>query len=61
MASVVDVRRCLELQAPARLPVFCMCDEFDAAYCGIPAEEYGRSADVIVECKLQTLDSFGWD
>ncbi|MDH7570781.1 MAG: uroporphyrinogen decarboxylase family protein, partial [Armatimonadota bacterium] len=61
MTALDHIRECVNLKTPARLPVFCLSQEFDAAWCGRTYAQYIRSAESVVACQLRVLEEFGWD
>jgi len=61
MALFDDINAVLDLEAPRRLPVFCLSQEFDARFAGHTYHDYIQSPESIVETQLQVLDQFGWD
>lgn len=61
MTTIDNIRACVELRVPDTLPVFCLSQEFDAAYSGLTYSQYIRDAQTVVDSQLKALASFGWD
>jgi MtaA/CmuA family methyltransferase len=61
MTVIDDIHVASQLGVPQRLPVFCLSQEFDAAYCGLTYAQYIRDADTVIRCQLRVMESFGWD
>ncbi len=61
MNILKQIETVCELEAPQRLPVFCLSQEFDAKYAGLTYSQYIRDAETIVEAQLRVIEHFGWD
>lgn len=61
MTTIEQIRACVELRVPERLPVFCLSQEFDARYCGLTYSQYIQDAETVVKCQLNVIEKFGWD
>ncbi len=61
MTTIDNIRACVELRVPHRLPVFCLSQEFDARYNELTYSEYIRDAETVVQAQLNVLAKFGWD
>ncbi len=61
MGLIGDIQRCVDLQVPEELPVFCLSQEFDAKYCGLTYAEYIATPENIIQTQLEVMDKFGWD
>jgi len=61
MGLMQDIQKCVDLQIPEQLPVFCLSQEFDAKYCGLTYADYIATPESIIRCQLEVMDSFGWD
>jgi MtaA/CmuA family methyltransferase len=56
-----DVRRCVRLQVPERLPVMALTEEFDVGQAGLTYEEYAANADNVAKAHIQAIEDFGYD
>ena len=58
---VNDVRTCVNLGVPSRVPVFALGEEFDVEQYGVDYREYIRGAEKMVECQIQAVTRFDYD
>lgn len=56
-----DIRTCLNLGAPRRLPVFALSEEFDMRMAGVTYEAYRSDAKTIVRSQSEGIERFGYD
>jgi len=61
MTTIENIRACVELRVPERLPVFALSQEFDARACGLTYARYIRDPETVVRCQLRMIEEFGWD
>lgn len=61
MALFDDIGAVIECRPPARLPVFCLSQEFDACYAELTYAQYIASPETIVQTQLAAMEAFGWD
>ncbi|MGE5531399.1 MAG: uroporphyrinogen decarboxylase family protein, partial [Bacteroidota bacterium] len=61
MTTIENIRACVELRVPEKLPVFALSQEFDARYCGLTYSDYIRDAETVVQAQLNVIKKFGWD
>src|SRR5512137_1269693 len=61
MTTIENIRACVDLQVPERLPVFALSQEFDARYAGLTYSQYIQDAETVVWSQLNVIDKFGWD
>jgi uroporphyrinogen-III decarboxylase len=58
---VEDLRTCARRGIPSRVPVFALGEEFDVELYGVDYREYIWSAEKMVQCQLQAVESFDYD
>ncbi len=56
-----DIRKCVSLTRPARIPVFAISEEFDVRWYGITYEEYCQDARKMAECQIAAIEAFDYD
>ncbi|NLO06518.1 MAG: hypothetical protein GX131_11895 [candidate division WS1 bacterium] len=61
MSLLDDIKAVRDLSVPAKLPVFCLSQEFDAKYSDLTYREYISSPQTIIDAQLSVMDAFGWD
>jgi uroporphyrinogen decarboxylase len=61
LGVVDDLKTCAALGVPSRVPVFALGEEFDVEKHGVDYREYILSAEKMVACQLQAVESFDYD
>jgi uroporphyrinogen decarboxylase len=56
-----DVRKCIDLQVPNKLPVFALSEEFDMRMAGMTYEQYRSDARNIVRSQSEGIRRFDYD
>lgn len=56
-----DIRKCIALQKPDRVPVFAISMDFDINYCGYNYLDYGSNLDKMVEISVKINKEFDYD
>ncbi len=56
-----DIRKCVNLQRPGRIPVFAESEEFDVRISGITYEEYCRDAEKMARVQIMAVEKFDYD
>ena len=56
-----DIRTCLALRAPRRLPAFALSEEFDMRMAGMTYAEYRSDAKNILRSQSEGIKRFGYD
>lgn len=57
-----DIRRCVELDVPKRVPVFALSEEFDVKWYGkYPYEEMCQDANKLAEVWIAAVEEFDYD
>jgi uroporphyrinogen decarboxylase len=56
-----DIRTCVNLGAPSRLPVMALTEEFDVAQAGMTYEEYAASAANVARVHIHGVEVFDYD
>jgi len=56
-----DVRRCVKLQIPSRLPVMALTEEFDVGQARLTYEEYAASANNVSRVHIEGIERFDYD
>ena len=56
-----DIRACVELGIPGRVPVFAVSEPFDVRMSGLTHEEYTRNADTMAGCRIEAVRRFDYD
>lgn len=56
-----DIRACVNLGVPSRLPVMALTEEFDVGQAGLTYEEYAASADNVARVHIEGVERFDYD
>ncbi len=56
-----DIRACIELRQPARMPVFALGIEFDMAWNGLTHHQNRTDVDKVVEATIRAVKHFDYD
>lgn len=56
-----DVRKCVKLQKPSRVPVFALSEEFDVRMAGEVYSNYNSNSKVMAKCQLEAIKKFDYD
>lgn len=56
-----DIRACVNLRRPGRIPVFAMSEEFDVRWHGTVYEEYCQNPRKMAECQIAAVEEFDYD
>ncbi len=56
-----DIRKCVRLEQPSRIPVFALSQEFDVRMSGMIYEEYCQDANKIFKCQKEVIEKFDYD
>lgn len=56
-----DIRKCISLKQPSRVPVFAVSMEFDIWNLGIPHRDYERKLDKMVSASVDAVKRFDYD
>ncbi len=56
-----DIRKCVSLTRPGRIPVFACSEEFDVRWHGIAYEEYCQNPKIMAECQIAAVEEFDYD
>ena len=56
-----DVKKCIALDAPGKVPIFAISMDFDIKYCGINRIDYGRIFKKMVESSIKVVKEFDYD
>jgi uroporphyrinogen decarboxylase len=56
-----DIKKCIALDVPGKVPIFGISMDFDIKYCGINRVEYGRNLEKIVESSIKVVREFDYD
>jgi len=56
-----DIRTCVNLGMPSRLPVMALTEEFDVGQAGMTYEEYAASADSVARVHIHGVETFDYD
>ncbi len=56
-----DIKKCIDLDIPGKVPIFEISMDFDIKYCGINRVEYGRNLEKIVESSIKVVREFDYD
>jgi len=56
-----DIRACVALRVPKRLPVFAMSEEFDVRMAGLNYDQFNRDPKLMAQCIIDTIRMFGYD
>jgi uroporphyrinogen decarboxylase len=58
---IEDIRRCIKLQKPSRVPVFACGEEFDVRMSGTVYSDYNSNSGVMAKCQIEAINRFGYD
>ena len=56
-----DIRKCIQLEKPTRIPVFALSEEFDVRVCGMVYEDFATNAQNMAQCQIQVIERFDYD
>jgi len=56
-----DIKKCIALEVPGKVPIFGTSMDFDIKYCGINRVEYGGNLEKIVESSTKVAREFDYD
>lgn len=56
-----DIRKCVNLQQPDRVPVFACSEEFDVRMAGQVYSVYNSDPRVMAQCQIEAVKRFGYD
>ncbi len=56
-----DIRACVELRVPSRVPVFALSEEFDVRMANQIYNEYNRNAKIMAEVQIQAINRYDYD
>lgn len=56
-----DVRKCIKLQKPSRVPVFALSEEFDVRTAGKLYSNYNSNSKVMAQCQINAIKRFDYD
>lgn len=56
-----DVRKCVQLQKPSRIPIFACSEEFDVRMAGETYSRYNRDSKVMAKCQIEAIKKFDYD
>ena len=56
-----DIRKCVKLQKPARVPIFACSEEFDVRMSGITYEEYCQNPQKMAMAQIAAVERFDYD
>jgi len=56
-----DIRKCVNLQKPDRVPVFALSEEFDVAESGLIYNDYNRDAKLMADCQISAIKRMDYD
>ena len=56
-----DVRKCIELKLPERMPVFALSEEFDCEQAGLTYDEYSQNSDNVAMVHMNAIQRFDYD
>lgn len=56
-----DVRKCIGLQKPDRVPVFACSEEFDVRMTGEVYSNYNSNSEVMAKCQIEAIKKFNYD
>jgi uroporphyrinogen-III decarboxylase len=56
-----DVRKCIGLQKPDRVPVFACSEEFDVRMTGEVYSNYNSNSEVMAKCQIEAIKRFNYD
>lgn len=56
-----DIRKCVNLEIPDRVPVFACSEEFDVRMAGAVYSDYNSDAKVMARCQIEAVKQFDYD
>lgn len=56
-----DIRKCIGLAVPARMPVIALTEEFDVGQAGLTYEEYAATSDNVARVHIRGIETFDYD
>jgi uroporphyrinogen decarboxylase len=56
-----DIRKCVNLQQPGRIPVFAESEEFDVRMSGMTYEEYCQDAEKMARVQIMAVEKYDYD
>ncbi len=56
-----DIRKCVNLQIPDRVPVFACSEEFDVRMAGATYSDYNSDAGIMAKCQIEAVKRFDYD
>ncbi|MBN1676112.1 MAG: uroporphyrinogen decarboxylase family protein [Kiritimatiellae bacterium] len=56
-----DIRKCVNLEKPGRIPVFACSEEFDVRVCGTTYEAYCQDPEKMAACQIAAVETFDYD
>lgn len=56
-----DVKKCINLGKPEKMPVFALTEEFDVGQSGMTYEEYTANADNAAQVHIKGIEDFNYD
>jgi Uroporphyrinogen-III decarboxylase len=56
-----DIRKCVKLQKPSRVPVFACSEEFDVRMAGEVYSRYNSDSKVMAKCQIEAVKRFDYD
>lgn len=56
-----DLKKCIKLQKPSRVPVFALSEEFDVRMAGEVYSDYNSNSKVMAKCQIDAIKKFGYD
>lgn len=56
-----DIRKCVNLEAPGRVPVFACSEEFDVRMAGLSYSVYNSDARAMARCQIDSVRRFDYD
>lgn len=58
---IEDIRKCLNLQKPSRVPVFACSEEFDVRMAGEIYSNYNSNSKIMAKCQIEAIKKFDYD
>lgn len=56
-----DIRKCIKLQKPTRVPVLGLSEEFDVRMAGEVYSNYNSNSKVMAKCQIEAIKKFDYD
>lgn len=56
-----DIRKCVKLQKPSRVPVFAHSEEFDVRMAGELYSTYNSNSKIMAKCQIDSIKKFDYD